>query len=542
MTAQLDGALAGMGERSLPLVRAVTAYDHSVQGTILLGVGCAGYDERAEQTESLFNSHDLRKNGVVVDDITKRDGGEQRLTFDGIHVDLDFVDQKTLSFKLRRPTTSELDELTIHWLSPRRLDLNSSTGNAVRRSPAAIVPSPAPWEKRLGNSPEMITVKTLEAMTQLCESPVEMDKRESPRQHRKQRLQALHPKQIEGRTDSDTFFASIKPVRNHLCIQIFYSVLHRFIFVRGMRKESESHGAYQDLVREVGAPNILLTDNAQTQVGKTSRDNATRQIKMVPHNQNQNNAERKIQDVKRRTILTLRYGKAPLVFWCFCMIFIVDCLNHSAQKELGYQTSMEKMYGHTPDISMFRFHFWEPVWYYEPTAKYPKSNFLPGRFVGIAWDHGDAFTYKIWTTPDDNWKKGQELIQNVVKLRSCDKTEARADYDESSLLLLTQNKTTKNQRRRSQRNSTKRKDRDEPDPDKQEARKCLVTFFNSPQIHDEDPEEKGGEEQEQGTTPKPPTQNNSTSKAPSSTINSKRKQDDDTTIRRRNPSTILTRS
>jgi hypothetical protein len=100
MTAQLDRALAGMGEHSLPLVRAVTAYDHSVQGRILLGVGCTGYDERAEQTESLFNSHDLRKKGVVVDDITKRDGGEQRLTVDGIHVDLDFVDQKTLSFKL----------------------------------------------------------------------------------------------------------------------------------------------------------------------------------------------------------------------------------------------------------------------------------------------------------------------------------------------------------------------------------------------------------------------------------------------------------
>jgi hypothetical protein len=304
MTAQLDRALAGMGERSLPLVRAVTAYDHSVQGTILLGVGCAGYDKRAEQTESLFNLHDLQKNGVVVDDITKRDGGEQRLTVDGIHIDdLDFVDQKTLSFKLQTPTTGELDELTIHWLSPQRLDLSSSTGNAVRRSPGAIVQSQAPWEERLGNLPEMITVKTLEATTQLCKSPVKMDKRESPRQHRKQRVQALHPKRIEGRTGLDAFFASIKLVRNYSCVQIFYSVLHRYIFVRGMRKESELHGAYQDLVREVGAPNILLTDNAQTQVGKkwtkTSRDNATRQIKTAPHNQNQNNAERKIQDMKR---------------------------------------------------------------------------------------------------------------------------------------------------------------------------------------------------------------------------------------------------
>jgi hypothetical protein len=197
--AQLEGALAGMGGRSLPLVRAVTAYDHPALGPILLGVGCAGYDDRAEQTESLFNSHDLRKNGVVVHDTTKRDGGEQRLEVDGIHVNLDFVDDKTLSFKLRRPTTREHDELTIHWLSPRRLDMKSdSNWIAMRRSPAAIVPSPAPWEERLGNSPEMITAKTLLATTQLCEAPVEMDKREAPRQHRKQRVQALHPKRIEG--------------------------------------------------------------------------------------------------------------------------------------------------------------------------------------------------------------------------------------------------------------------------------------------------------------------------------------------------------
>jgi hypothetical protein len=85
-----------------------------------------------------------------------------------------------------------------------------------------------------------------------------------------------------------------------------------------MRKELESNGAYQDLVQEVGAPNILLTNNAQTQVRKkwtkASQDNTTRQIKTVPHNQDQNNAERKIQGIKRRTIMTPCYGKAPLVF------------------------------------------------------------------------------------------------------------------------------------------------------------------------------------------------------------------------------------
>jgi hypothetical protein len=193
----------------------------------LLGVGCAGCDERAEQTESLFNSHDLRKNGVTVHDTAARDGGEQRLETDGIAVDLDFVDDKTLSFNLRTPKQEELDELEVHWLSPRRPDLKSGSGNSLaRRSPAAVVPSPAPWEERLGNSPEMITVKTLEATTQLCESPVEMDKRETaPRQRRKKRVLALHPRRLEGRTDSDAFFSSVKSTRGNACIQIFFMVL-----------------------------------------------------------------------------------------------------------------------------------------------------------------------------------------------------------------------------------------------------------------------------------------------------------------------------
>jgi hypothetical protein len=167
---------------------------------------------------------------------------------------------------------------------------------------------------------------------------------------------------------------------------------------------------------------MLLTDNSQTQTGKkwtkTSRENITKQVLSAPHNQNQNQAERNIRDVKKRTILMLRDSSAPLLFWRYCMTFVVECLNHTAQKELDYRTAMEKMYGNTPDISMFRFRFWEPVWYYEPTAKYPAANFLQGRFVGIAWNCGDSFTSKIWTTPNDVWEDGCKLIRNIVRSRS----------------------------------------------------------------------------------------------------------------------------
>jgi hypothetical protein len=116
-----------------------------------------------------------------------------------------------------------------------------------------------------------------------------MDNQENPRQHRKTRLHVLHPKHINGRTDSDTFFATVKSVQGFRCVQMFFCNIAKFLFVKGMRKESHSHGAYQAFVRDEGVPNLLLTDTSRTQTRKkwmkTSRENITKQINSVPHNQ-----------------------------------------------------------------------------------------------------------------------------------------------------------------------------------------------------------------------------------------------------------------
>jgi hypothetical protein len=339
-----------MGECSLPLV---TAHSHPTEGTILLGAGCVGWDDRPKQTKSLFNSHDMRKHNVIVHDTAKRDGGLQRLKVDGIHFALDFVDDKTLSFQLRQPTQEKLERLEILLLTPPKLTANSKIHRTSRRAPGGIVPVPALWEERLGYAPELMTVK-------LCSSPVKLDQRENPRQHRTTRIQVLHPRRITGRTDLDTFLSSAKSVRKFISVQIFFCVLTKFLYVKGMRRESHSHGAYQDFLRDVGAPNMLLTYNSQTQTGKkwtkTSRENITKQVESVPHNQHQNQsqAKRKIRDVTKSTTLTLQYSLAPLLFWCYCMTFVADCLNYTALKELDcYKIAMDKMYGNTPDRSMF---------------------------------------------------------------------------------------------------------------------------------------------------------------------------------------------
>ena len=220
--------------------------------------------------------------------------------------------------------------------------------NAVDESQQKLVR----WKDCLANPPAEIVKNTLDATTRFCEAPVEMENRENMRQHRKARILPLYPRRIKGRTDSDTIFSSVMSIKGFRCVQLFVCLLSDFLFVKCLRRESQSHSAYQDFIRDVGAPNSLLTDNSQTQTGKlwtqTSRNNATSQIHSVPHNQN--TAERKVQDAKHRTAMTLQYSNAPLVFWCYCLYFVVDCLNFTAKKRLHWRTPMEVLHGETPDI------------------------------------------------------------------------------------------------------------------------------------------------------------------------------------------------
>ena len=50
-------------------------------------------------------------------------------------------------------------------------------------------------------------------------------------------------------------------------------------------------------------------------------------------------------------------------------------------------------------------------------SQFPESSWEMGRFLGIAWDTGDLFTFKVWTEPGGDWTKGSEMTRNVVRAR-----------------------------------------------------------------------------------------------------------------------------
>jgi hypothetical protein len=396
---------------------------------VLIGIGVAAIDENQKQCETLLNPNYLGQ-FVDLDEKPTSRGGRQSLLLPDRkgEIRITMEEGRLPFFTIRQPTPLEMEMMKPIWLVP----LEETTHGARkvlanRRNRKLVQPPPAPWTERLGNCPSAILDKTLESTTQLCTDGIEMDHREIPRVQRQQRAHPIHGRRLKGRTDTDTFFASLKSIRGYRCCQLFVHILSQFVFVTLLRKESQNLRAYEDFVTEVGTPNLLLSDNAQSQTGRAwttfSRKNHTKTATSAPHKQNQNQAERKIGDVKRRVCHTLFCSGAPLVFWCYCVQFVVACLNVTARRRLDWRTPTEALEGFTPDISRHQFHFWEPVWYYEPTVRFPDSPWKAGWFIGFADRCGDSFTYKVWTCLDPtnaDYTTGRELTRDIVIRRKRD--------------------------------------------------------------------------------------------------------------------------
>ena len=114
-----------------------------------------------------------------------------------------------------------------------------------------------------------------------------MENQDIPRINRKKIGVPFAQRRLEGRTESDTFFSSVKYICGYRCIQLFVHLLFQFLWIENLQHKKDNHEAYQYYIREVGTPNILLTDNAKNQVGKkwteTSRNNNTKQIQSPPY-------------------------------------------------------------------------------------------------------------------------------------------------------------------------------------------------------------------------------------------------------------------
>jgi hypothetical protein len=106
------------------------------------------------------------------------------------------------------------------------------------------------------------------------------------------------------------------------------------------------------------------------------------------------------------------------------VIYYCDCFNHTASRELDWRCRLEVLTGVTQDISVFRFVFWQLVWFWDPKIRFPAHQWRIGRFLGRPKNVGDPFTY--WVKPlhqEHNSLEPKVLARSVIS--SCaDESEA----------------------------------------------------------------------------------------------------------------------
>ena len=175
---------------------------------------------------------------------------------------------------IREPTTEELKTKEIVWAVPfqpnslersttrikaaRNMNIHVDKGvdsdfniqpeipKCTRRKPILDSGTTAPLAARLANCPIDISNLTLLATTQLRAGDIDMDQQEIPRMNRKKIGVPFAQLRLEGRTDSDTLFLSVKSIHGFCCVKLFVHLLTQFLWITNIRREKDNHGAYQD--------------------------------------------------------------------------------------------------------------------------------------------------------------------------------------------------------------------------------------------------------------------------------------------------------
>jgi transposase InsO family protein len=255
------------------------------------------------------------------------------------------------------------------------------------------------WTANLGFPPQEVVRQTLQHTTRFI-TTLESENRLIMRDHKKARALPLRPLRINERAYTDTFISKVISVRGYHYFQLFSFEKSKMDFVYLMRRKSQAPEALADLVRYVGAPTLLFHDNSREQTSKqwTSilRSFCIPNRTTEPHHPQQNLAERRGGDIKAMVVYLLTITQCPLEYWCYCLEYVTLVRTVLARRSLDWLTPHEAMFGETPDISVFRFCFWQPVWFYNKTP-FPDPRMTPARFLGVADQTGDGFAYLVLT-------------------------------------------------------------------------------------------------------------------------------------------------
>jgi len=242
--------------------------------------------------------------------------------------------------------------------------------------------------------------------------PIEQRFRTRQAQLRYKQLGGRH-----GRFYTDTFFSSVPTLNGNTMAQIFTNDL-AFTRVYPMKLKSQTHETLSAFIHEVGIPSSLHSDDAKELMhGKFKdlcKDFHIPCSYTEPYSPWQNRAENAIRELKRHVRRKMVANKVPGRLWDFCVKWSSDVRNRTSSSRfiLDGRTPYEAVMGHTPDISsLATFNFYEPVWYIDQTAEFPHPKRKLGRWLGEAYDIGQAMCY--WVLPISGIPLARSSVQHI---------------------------------------------------------------------------------------------------------------------------------
>ncbi|MGH7955268.1 MAG: hypothetical protein ACREOZ_04835, partial [Gloeomargaritales cyanobacterium] len=181
-----------------------------------------------------------------------------------------------------------------------------------------------------------------------------------------------------------------------------------------MKLKSEAGDKLNEFIKDVGIPELLVTDNAGEETGaeweRIRKNYLVKQKWTEPYSPWQNKTEREIQNLKKQFRRIMNRVKAPETLWDFGLRYVSDIRNIATRLSLDDRTPYEVLKGETQDISELKdFEFYEWVKFYEPNAGFTEQRVTLGRWLGVAHDVGQAMCYWILK------KNGHVVARSTVR-------------------------------------------------------------------------------------------------------------------------------
>ena len=282
------------------------------------------------------------------------------------------------------------------------------------------------WQKNLTFAPCQVVLKTLSNTTQLAPT-VPSDCMDVPQCHLASRLLQLCHCRLKDTCCTDWFHSDGVSHHHNKGFHVFYFKKLKALFPYPKPRKAHMLNVLQSLCQEVGIPKLLFLDGDGINVAAPVRAYLGKIVLPYHHSepecQNQNRGG-KGGGILKHHLKRLHFNtNFDVSYWDFALEHIADVHNHLANKVLNDRPPLEVLTGLSVDISVFPFHFWQRVWFWDPHIQLPCHQWHKGRWLGCCKNVGDPFTY--WVLPDQ--VKGKchvlPLSRSVVRLIT-DESEA----------------------------------------------------------------------------------------------------------------------